>query len=97
MDYQFLSYFNQKFHNTHEAWTAEKKVLFMNSIGNTNNVCEIQVKLLEETASDRVIQRIDYIITPLEKGSRGTLEHWGMSPFLHQTLFFSSTKGLKEG
>ena len=45
---RFLGYFNQKFHNCHETWTAQNRELCMNSLGNTNNVCEIQVKLFEE-------------------------------------------------
>ena len=58
----FFRYFKQKFHRCHKAWTAERSLLFMNSIGNTNNVTENQIRLLEQECGERVIQRIDYLV-----------------------------------
>lgn len=51
----------------------------MNSIGNTNNVCESQIRLLEEAVSSRVIQRLDYVIDPIMEMLEENLETLGDS------------------
>lgn len=50
------------------------------SIGNTNNVCESQIRLLEESISTRVIGRLDYLIDPIVERLHDNLKTISDSP-----------------